>query len=74
MTAPASPVLTVAQAAAYLQVSRRTLEREVNDHKLAYVQVRGSKRFYPRDLDDYLERQRMAPLISLRDRRSIGGR
>jgi len=52
------PLLTIADAATQLATSRRTVEREIADGKLAVILVRGSRRVAQSDLDDYIAHQR----------------
>jgi excisionase family DNA binding protein len=52
------PLLTITAAATQLATSRRTIEREIADGKLAVIRVRGSRRVAQADLDSYIARQR----------------
>ena len=52
-------LLSVKEAAAYLTVSRWTVQREEKAGRLAHVRVRGGKRYRRSELDRYLkERER----------------
>lgn len=62
--------LTVAQAAAYLGVSRRTLYRitaECGTGKddLPFIAIRGRRLFLRRDLDTYLAAHQVQPIRRL---------
>jgi len=51
-------LLTISLAATQLSTSRRTVEREIADGKLAVIRIRGIRRVAQSDLDDYIARQR----------------
>lgn len=61
--------MTYDEAAAYLRISRRTLERMVAMREIAYVLTgRRAKRFRQVDLDEYQERQRVPSVAEVRQR------
>jgi excisionase family DNA binding protein len=51
-------LLTIAETAAMLSISRRTLYRLMNSGELLPVRVAGRRRFRPVDIDSFLERNR----------------
>jgi excisionase family DNA binding protein len=57
-----SPFYTYDQAAAYLQMSRRHLERLVQDQAIGFAKLGRSVRFTRQQLDDYVARESCAPL------------
>jgi excisionase family DNA binding protein len=55
-------LLTVPQAAAQLQISRRTLERLIVERKFRYtVRIGRSVRILQSDIQDFITRQRSVP-------------
>ena len=53
-----SPLLTLPEAAAYLRVSKRTLERLIQRRQLTTVMIGNSRRVEKAMLDDFIERNR----------------
>ena len=51
-------LLSLPEAARLLTISRRTLEREIADGRLAVVEIRGSVRIDETDLQDYIRKSR----------------
>jgi len=51
-------LLSIQSAAEHLAISRRTLEREIADGKIAVIQIRGSRRVAQSDVDAYIARSR----------------
>ncbi|WP_072766923.1 helix-turn-helix domain-containing protein [Nitrosospira sp. Nsp11] len=51
-------LLTIPQAAERLSISRRTLEREINDGEIAVCRVRGRVLIAESDLNAYISRLR----------------
>jgi excisionase family DNA binding protein len=58
--APRRPPLTLPQAAAYLNCTERWLRRAVQERRLAYAKLGHLLRFFPDDLDDYLDLRKVA--------------
>ena len=58
---PARPPLTLAQAAAYLNVSERFMRRLVAERRIAFHKVGHFLRFRSADLDAFLEAGRVEP-------------
>lgn len=54
---PNRPLYTTQSLAQHLQVSTRTVQREVRRGRLSFVLVGGRRRYRPQDVDEYL-RQR----------------
>jgi predicted site-specific integrase-resolvase len=46
------------ETAKFLKISEQTLDREVADGKLSVIWVRGQKRYEPKDLREYLGRNK----------------
>lgn len=57
----ASPYLSYDEAAAYLHVSRRFLERLVSERRVAYLRLGGKVLFQVADLDAYAQAGRIEP-------------
>jgi excisionase family DNA binding protein len=55
----ASPLLTVAQAAELLAVSKPTIYRLVRNHGLPVVRITSDMRFRPEDIDAWLESRKV---------------
>jgi excisionase family DNA binding protein len=55
---PASPLLSKSEAAAYLAISTRTLERIQQDHVIPYVQIGKRQLYLVRDLDSFINANR----------------
>jgi excisionase family DNA binding protein len=49
-------MMTVAQAAAYLGLSKKSIYRLANEGELRSFALKNTKRFRPSDLDAYVER------------------
>jgi len=54
-------VLTIAEVAAHLRVSDRTVKREIAAGELKAIRIRGCIRIAPSDLDTYLHKRRITP-------------
>ena len=54
-----SKLLSVTEAADFLGSSRQNLYKMMRRGELAWLQVGGRRRFDPRDLEKYIERQRV---------------
>ena len=52
-------LLSISAAAKQLEVSRRTLEREIADGRLAVIEIRGAVRIDESDLKAYIQRSRI---------------
>lgn len=52
-------LITIAEAAELLAVSKRTIDREIKAGELPYVRVRGSVRLDRSDIDDYISRKKV---------------
>ena len=61
---PSVPPLTLAQAAAYLNVSERFVRRLVAERRIAFHKVGHFLRFRTDDLDAFLEAGRVEPAES----------
>ncbi len=59
---PPLPPLTLAQAAAYLNVSERFVRRLVAERRIAFHKVGHFLRFQAADLDAFLEAGRVEPV------------
>jgi excisionase family DNA binding protein len=55
-----TPLLTVAQAAEFLAVSRPTIYRLVRDHGLPVVRITADMRFRPEDVEAWLESRKVS--------------
>jgi len=73
MTAPHSPqLLSVAEAAALLNIQQDTLRHWLCDRRLPFVKIGGRTMLKLRDLEDYIQAQTVpaeAPLPSILERR-----
>lgn len=58
----AAKVLTTEEAADYLRCHRKTVEKLARDFQITYHLVNKSKRFYRKDLDAYLAKNRFQAL------------
>lgn len=58
---PPRPLLTLAQVAEKLGVSKRTVVRLRDENQLPCVRIRGSLRFDASDVERLIERSRLSP-------------
>lgn len=61
-TDPGSKLLTVAQAAQWLNISPSSVRRLQQRRLVPFVKIGGSVRFLKRDLEAYLARSRIEPI------------
>ena len=59
---PAVELLTVAETAAFLRISKSGVRRLQQARQLPFIKIGGSVRFAKRDLLAYLARQRVGPI------------
>ncbi len=69
---PKAPLLSMKQAAAYLNVSIRTLMRRINSREMAFVRVFGQYRFKIEDLEKFIEENR-TPSFAEQNRKILSG-
>jgi len=55
-----NPLLSKADAAAYLSVNERWLRRAVEEGELTPIKLRRCVRFQKKDLDDYIKRAKQS--------------
>ena len=54
--APKPPLWTIDQVADYLQISVRTVEKEISAGRISTVMARGQRRFEEKHIDKYVRR------------------
>jgi excisionase family DNA binding protein len=69
---PKAQLLSMKQAAAYLNVSIRTLMRRINSREMAFVRVFGQYRFKIEDLEKFIADNR-TPSITEQKKKVISG-
>lgn len=69
---PKAQLLSLKQAAAYLNVSTRTLMRRINSREIAFVKVFGQYRFKIEDLEKFIEENR-TPSFAEQNRKILSG-
>lgn len=69
---PKTPLLSLKQAAAYLNVSTRTLMRRINSGEMTFVKVFGQYRFKIEDLEKFIEENR-TPSFAEQNRKILSG-
>ena len=67
-----TPLLSLKQASAYLNVSTRTLMRRISSREIAFIRVFGQYRFKIEDLEKFIEENR-TPGIAEQKKKVISG-
>ena len=57
-------LLTLAQASQILARSQRSIKRDIQEGRLAYIRLGRLLRFRPDDLDAYIDAHRVAPTLA----------
>ncbi|MHB1664330.1 MAG: helix-turn-helix domain-containing protein [bacterium] len=61
-------LLTMKEAADYLGICYRTMQRLVYERKVAFIKIYGAYRFTTEDLEVFIESNRIDRVVSLRSK------